>query len=144
MEFTATQIAEFLHGEIQGNALVKVHGIAKIEEGDLIFRVYSESKSKLDRVGLLCWREVHYRSHNQLWSALQNLHSASVNSSYRLSHPCWVSILPIVSRKRGSGWPARFSLISSSSRLAVSLGCFSSTCGTVEEPLNKRASALAS
>jgi len=34
MEFTAAQIAEFLHGEIQGNAQVKVHEVAKIEEGE--------------------------------------------------------------------------------------------------------------
>ena len=34
MEFTAAQIAAFLHGEIQGNAEVKVHNVTKIEEGE--------------------------------------------------------------------------------------------------------------
>lgn len=33
MEFSAQQIADFLNGEIQGDASVKVHNFAKIEEG---------------------------------------------------------------------------------------------------------------
>lgn len=33
MEFTAQQIAAFLHGEVKGNAQVKVSDLAKIEEG---------------------------------------------------------------------------------------------------------------
>ncbi|MBZ0205779.1 MAG: UDP-3-O-(3-hydroxymyristoyl)glucosamine N-acyltransferase [Flavobacteriales bacterium] len=33
MQFTAGQIAEFLHGEVDGNAQVLVHDVAKIEEG---------------------------------------------------------------------------------------------------------------
>ena len=33
MEFTAQQIADFLHGEIQGDPLVKVSNFSKIEEG---------------------------------------------------------------------------------------------------------------
>lgn len=33
MEFTAQQIAAFLHGEVKGNAQVKVSNLAKIEEG---------------------------------------------------------------------------------------------------------------
>lgn len=34
MEFSAQQIAEYLHGEIIGNPSVKVHDFAKIEEGE--------------------------------------------------------------------------------------------------------------
>ncbi|MDR2839775.1 MAG: UDP-3-O-(3-hydroxymyristoyl)glucosamine N-acyltransferase [Paludibacter sp.] len=34
MEFTATQIAEYLHGTVEGDATVKVHDFAKIEEGE--------------------------------------------------------------------------------------------------------------
>lgn len=33
MQFTAGQIAEFLHGEVDGNPQVLVHDVAKIEEG---------------------------------------------------------------------------------------------------------------
>ena len=33
MQFTAGQIAEFLHGEVDGNTQVLVHDVAKIEEG---------------------------------------------------------------------------------------------------------------
>lgn len=33
MEFTAQQIAAFLHGEVKGNAQIKVSDLAKIEEG---------------------------------------------------------------------------------------------------------------
>jgi UDP-3-O-[3-hydroxymyristoyl] glucosamine N-acyltransferase len=33
MEFTAQQIAEFLHGEVEGNSDVKVNYVSKIEEG---------------------------------------------------------------------------------------------------------------
>ena len=33
MQFTAGQIAEFLQGEVDGNAQVLVHDVAKIEEG---------------------------------------------------------------------------------------------------------------
>lgn len=33
MQFTAGQIAEFLHGEVDGDAQVLVHDVAKIEEG---------------------------------------------------------------------------------------------------------------
>lgn len=33
MEFTAQQIADFLHGEVQGDSSIKVHTFAKIEEG---------------------------------------------------------------------------------------------------------------
>ena len=34
MEFTAQQIAEYLHGEIIGDPTVKVHDFSKIEEGE--------------------------------------------------------------------------------------------------------------
>lgn len=34
MEFTARQIADFLHGEIQGDPEVKVHDVSKIESGE--------------------------------------------------------------------------------------------------------------
>lgn len=33
MEFSAQQIADFLHGEIIGNGQVKVNNLSKIEEG---------------------------------------------------------------------------------------------------------------
>ncbi len=34
MEFTAQQIADYLHGEVQGDPNVKVHNFSKIEEGE--------------------------------------------------------------------------------------------------------------
>ena len=33
MEFTAQQLADFLHGEIVGDPTVKVNNVSKIEEG---------------------------------------------------------------------------------------------------------------
>ena len=98
MQFTAGQIAEFLHGEVDGNTQVLVHDVAKIEEGRsgtltfLANPIYTEHVYTTAASVVITGRDF------QPTKAIpKHLTLVRVDDPLRRSHACWRSMRPSVS-----------------------------------------------